>query len=485
MNKDTKLNELFGQVRNQPVEASFEETKKTFLDALNAQNLSAKPKKVHFLSIKTGLIMIGIIGIVATSLLMTTNTERKENKEIMNSRESENTTMLFEEETVETVKPYRAKINEFGEFEGLPLLTLEEYSASELAPYKKKFAPKVKDVKKNDQPYVFPKLTKEEIEDNHKQKKQMVKALVKFDKNVYGYIPTGSYDFQGSPISVQGFAMQRTEVSNLEYRTFLFDLLIQGRKDDFIKAAPDQKKWTELFGESMRYWQDNYFADHDYDNRPVVNVSREGAEMYCYWFSMEVHKYLDKEGLKKNDYKMNDVRLPFETEWVKAATLEGKYQHFAWGSDLTVNEDGCFLGNFDLSTFSGNIDDCDCKTRGSKTAKTTAAFVAGDDMLIADVKSYNPNDHGIYNLSGNVAEMVHGVDMSNSKDALRGYSSIRIPLSIGGGWMSSEENVKLTTNENYKGVTDGHPNIGFRVVMSLVGKNWQIVGEPKPIQKAK
>ena len=483
MNKDTKLKELFGQVRNQPVEASFEETKKTFLERLNAQNLNTKTQKVQFLSIKTGLIMIGIIGIVVTSLLMTINTERKVNKEIINSRDVQNTTMLLKEESVETVKPRQAKINEFGEFEGLPLLTLDDYSTSELAPYKKKFAPKVKDVKKSNQPYVFPKLTKEEIEDNHKQKKQMVKALVKFDKNVYGYIPSGSYDFQGSPISVQGFAMQRTEVSNLEYRTFLFDLLIQGRKEDFIKAAPDQKKWTELFGESMRYWQDNYFADHDYDNRPVVNVSREGAEMYCYWFSMEVHKYLDKEGLKKNDYKMNDVRLPFETEWVKAASVEGKYEVYAWGSDHPVNEDGCFLGNYDLRTYNGNLDDCDCKKRGTKNAKTTAAYIAGDDMLIADVESYNPNTRGIYNLSGNVAEMVHGVEFGDSKDALRGYSGDRIPMSLGGGWMSSQNDVKIYAKENYKGVTDGHPNIGFRVVMTVVGKNWQFKGVSRPIQR--
>ncbi len=29
----------------------------------------------------------------------------------------------------------------------------------------------------------------------------------------------------------------------LEYRTFLFDLLIQGRKEDFLLAKPDQKLW--------------------------------------------------------------------------------------------------------------------------------------------------------------------------------------------------------------------------------------------------
>ena len=463
MNKDTKLNELFGQVRNQPVEASFEETKKTFLDGLNAQNLNAKPKKVHFLSIKTGLIMIGIIGIVVTSLLMTTNTERIENKEIIKSREAENTMMLLKEESIETVKPKQAKINEFGEFEGLPLLTLEEYTASELAPYKKKFAPKVQGAKKSNRAYVFPKLTKEEIEDNHKQKKKMMKALIKYDKSVYSYVPSGSFSYQGQSVSVQAFIMQSREVSNLEYRTFLFDLLIQGRKDDFMKAAPDQEKWTELFGETMRHWQENYFADHDYNNRPVVNVSVEGAEMYCFWLSKESFNFVTKgEAKKKNlPYLLNDLRLPFKSEWIKAASIEGKYSDFAWGGGKSVNEQGCFLGNFNLATYSGNIDNCDCKNRGTKSAKTTAAYIAGDDMLVADVSSYNPNEYGIYNLSGNVAELVY--------NHTKGDLSKENPQAVGGGWMSSESEINVNSAVNIKSKSVGHPNVGFRVVMTYMG----------------
>jgi hypothetical protein len=78
--------------------------------------------------------------------------------------------------------------------------------------------------------YVFPKLTEEEIKTNNKQKKLMLKNLEKFDKKVYAYIPTGTFDYQGKQVSVKSFYMQKTEISNLEYRTFLFDLLIQGMK---------------------------------------------------------------------------------------------------------------------------------------------------------------------------------------------------------------------------------------------------------------
>ena len=123
--------------------------------------------------------------------------------------------------------------------------------------------------------YIFPKLTNEEIAANHKQKKQMLKALEKLDRKVYSFLVSGSFDFNGKMTSVQAFIIQKTEVSNLEYRTFLFDLLIQGRKDEFLKAKPDQAMWTKLLGEFNKPMEELYFSHAAYNDYPVVNGSRE------------------------------------------------------------------------------------------------------------------------------------------------------------------------------------------------------------------
>ncbi|MGB0915111.1 MAG: SUMF1/EgtB/PvdO family nonheme iron enzyme [Crocinitomicaceae bacterium] len=471
MNKDNKINELFNQVKNQPVEASFEETKAMFLK--NVAVNSAKPTsgKGQFLSIKNGLIMLGIIGVVVTSLLMLNSN----NEAVEVSKDTKVSHVDYEEvisiekdgDTTQVVLIKQQRINEFGEFEELPLLELKEQLSRELIPYQKRaLTPEKRKAELSSRGYIFPKLTKDEIEANHKQKKKMMKAIIKFDKNTYAYVPSGSFNYLGKTVSIQAFIMQTKEVSNLEYRTFLFDLLIQGRKEDFKKAAPDQENWTALFGESMRHWQDNYFADHNYDNRPVVNVSVEGAEMYCFWLSKESFNYATGGEAKKKKlpYTLNDLRLPFKSEWVKAASVEGLYKDFAWGGGKPLNEDGCFLGNFDLSSFSGNLEDCDCKNRGTKDAKTTAAYIAGDDMLIADVSSYNPNEYGIYNLSGNVAEMVYDHEIG-------GYSKDN-PQAIGGGWMSSESEISVNSTVNIESKSKGNPNVGFRVVMTYMGKNW-------------
>ncbi len=470
MNKDNKLNELFGQIKNQPVETTFKETKATFLKSVAANSAKPTSKTGQFLSIKNGLIMLGIIGVLVTSVLILNSNDEP----VKVSKEQGVAKVEYEEiisidskgDKVEGVIVKQQRINEFGEFEELPFLKLDDNITQELMPYEKRFEPNNDHETGNKRAYIFPKLTEDEIEANHKQKRKMIKANVKFDKNTYAYVPSGSFLYLGEPISVQAFVMSTKEVTNLEYRTFLFDLLIQGRKEDFKKAAPDQENWTTLFGESMRHWQDNYFADHSYDDRPVVNVSVEGAEMYCTWLSKESYIYAKAKESKKHEItiRLNDVRLPYKSEWVKAASVEGLYNRFAWGGGKPVNEDGCFLGNFDLSTYSGNLEDCDCKIRGTKNAKTTAAYIAGDNMLIADVDSYNPNEYGMYNMSGNVAEMVYAHDVGgHGKD---------YPQAAGGGWMSAESEIGVYSVKEIESKSVGHPNVGFRVVRTYLGKNW-------------
>ena len=108
----------------------------------------------------------------------------------------------------------------------------------------------------------------------------MLKALAKHDKNAYVFIPSGSFDYKGETVSVQAFYMGVGEVTNFEYRTFLFDLLIQGRKDEFLKAKPDQSKWNTYPMYHLKYFQDNYFSDKKYNDYCVVQVAfRRSAEI--------------------------------------------------------------------------------------------------------------------------------------------------------------------------------------------------------------
>ena len=134
----------------------------------------------------------------------------------------------------------------------------------------------------------------------------MVKAVVKLDKKEYSFIPSGAFTYAGIKTSVQAFVIQTTEVTNIQYKTFLFDLLIQDRKDEFLKAKPDQAMWVKELGKELKSMQDNYFANEEYDDYPVNNISREGTEMYCKWLTLEVNKI----STSQNHPPINDIRLP-------------------------------------------------------------------------------------------------------------------------------------------------------------------------------
>jgi hypothetical protein len=153
-------------------------------------------------------------------------------------------------------------------------------------------------------------LSEEEIVTNEKQKRTMLKALEKTDKNSYAFIPSGVLKNGDSSKSINAFYMQRKEVTNLEYRTFLFDLLIQDRKDDFLKAKPDQAKWTQLPGESYNQpMEQQYFSHPAYNDYPVVNVSKEGAELYCQWLFTEANEFLRE----KKKPEIQKIRLPLRS----------------------------------------------------------------------------------------------------------------------------------------------------------------------------
>ena len=64
--------------------------------------------------------------------------------------------------------------------------------------------------------------------------------------------------------------------------------------------------------------------------------------------------------------------------------------------------------------------------------------------------------NGIFNLSGNVAEMVY-----------EDYNSKTECGTAGGSWESNAEEIKIFGPDPYADISDPHPAIGFRVVIAL------------------
>lgn len=315
--------------------------------------------------------------------------------------------------------------------------------------------PENKKVKPEDTGYVFPKLTEKEIKATKKQKLAMAMWLVK-PKGKYSVIASKSSSYMNGMLkgyikdTSSAFYMQNNEVTNLEYRTFLFDLLLQDRKEEFLIAKPHQHLWLAIphlkHPEKMK---DLYFSDKRFDNYPVLNITPEGAELYCKW--------LEETGkIQRLDLK---ARLPYENEWMRAARTKSHEGNYTWGSDSMQNRKGCFLANFCIKKQNERLNPrISCDPKKYPNAYTSAGLMLGDSVLPVEVYAYNPNDFGLYCITGNAAEMVYDNKTKNVKTK-------------GGSWNSDLDACKITSEETLNGSVKANPMTGFRPVFKLLPKD--------------
>lgn len=440
MKEQVNIDQLFQKAKTQPVAQSFEKTKNEFLKHLSAGGKTPPTDgKGTFFTLKNVIIMISSIGAISLAvilLLPSQEATKKENhagKKVQPTIQLKEVEFVIEEEEVKKSENFSWPVLETQSLQPIQSFRPREILTPIVLNRKEKYT---KAPVKSDYKY-YPKLTEQEIADNHKQKKKMVKALTKFDNKHYVFARSGSFTYQGETVSVQAFFIQKNEVTNLEYRTFLFDLLIQDRKAEFDIAKPEQENWTQLLGGDLKSMEEQYFSHEAFNDYPVCNVTRAGAEMYCIWLTKAVNATLD------NEEKINDVRIPTRAEWVFAASGEGKFLPYPWEGNNTRNAEGCYLANFSPKPSNTDMSEEDALSQDGA-------------MFTAKTATYNP-ERGMYNLSGNVAEMVY-----------EDYNSKNRHGTAGGSWLNSEEEIKINGSDPYKGITDGHPGIGFRVIVTQI-----------------
>jgi len=149
---------------------------------------------------------------------------------------------------------------------------------------------------------------------------------------------------------------------------------------DKVNVYPDTLCWISDFSYAYNEpYTTTYFWHPSYDNYPVVGVTWKQASAFSIWRTQTFNKYLLSQGLSGS----NDYRLPTEAEWEYASRGGLDHSMYPWGGPYTRNAEGCFLANF--KPLRGNLVD-------------DGGFIS----LV--VGSYEPNDYGIYDMSGNVSE---------------------------------------------------------------------------------
>lgn len=249
----------------------------------------------------------------------------------------------------------------------------------------------------------------------------------------YKYIPSGVMTLpDGKEVSIQGFYLFETEITNLDYREFLYYLEHNGRTADLEVARIRNEEWRN----AMPYYAPlatHYHTHPAYEGYPVVNVSHEAAELYCRWLTQILQD--------QNPEWMVQVRLPTEAEWMYAASC-GKPFNYPHGYYLR-NKKGCYLYNFKL------VGDESIHQQDSTLEVILPKSMDGK-FGPAPARSFYPNMYGLYNTCGNVAERI--AEPGRTK---------------GGSFNSTGYDIRIDAPDVYAGTTGPSPFIGFRPLVTM------------------
>jgi formylglycine-generating enzyme required for sulfatase activity len=191
------------------------------------------------------------------------------------------------------------------------------------------------------------------------------------------------------------------EISNAawaEYRNWLKNKYGENSAE-YLASALDTNVWRDKLFYNEPYVK--YYHSHPaYKDYPVVGVSYEQAVAYCNWRSDRVNElyYFKKHKLKyhaDSNYVVEQIvkyRLPNKAEWEKFAAVD-----FDEKTKTKANKKQHVLYNYFKQDTLNNANSVD---------------------VTAPVLSYYPDKNGVYNLLGNVAEMV------NEKGIAKGGSFI-------------------------------------------------------------
>lgn len=281
-------------------------------------------------------------------------------------------------------------------------------------------------------------------------------------------------------VNVDGKVVKNPERYRYKYEVIDYRALAAAKIKDPDKVYSDDE-FNELFViiEEIKIYpntvdfQGDYTYSHEeteaefnfiheaYDDYPVVGVSWDQAVAFCHWRTHIMNTFRRDNNIPI----LPDFRLPTESEWEYAARGGLTSSPYPWGGPYTRSTTGCFLANF--KPLRGN-------------------YTADGGLKAIKVESYNPNNFGLYDMAGNVAEWTStaydetsssfsfDMDMDNSynpgKTNSQDQNVRKRKVVRGGSWKDVAWFIQNSTRD-YEYSDESTSYIGFRCVVDFLGRD--------------
>lgn len=267
-------------------------------------------------------------------------------------------------------------------------------------------------------------------------------------------VSTGSFP-EGAVIRVDTFWVENERINRKT-----IERPLRSPKDLVTNAIicvyPDTMVWARDFqfayNDPLLH---GYFSMPSYSEYPVVGVTWEQAHAFCNWRT----QLLRSQGRQR----IMAYRLPSEAEWEYAARGGRHAAMYPWGSKYARDDKGCFLANFK-------------PYRGSYHNDTGVTTMA--------VGGFEPNDFGLFDMAGNVAEWTATSFSSKSNTNIHDMNPeytymarendpgvLKRKVVKGGSWKDISYYLQCGVR-SYEYQYESRSYIGFRCVRSAMGKQY-------------
>jgi formylglycine-generating enzyme required for sulfatase activity len=257
-------------------------------------------------------------------------------------------------------------------------------------------------------------------------------------------------------VTVSSFFMSRYEVTMGQFSQFVGEsgyLTSAERMGGWLVWT--RTAWERKFDAS---WKNPYFTQAKQE--PVVMVSWNDAVVFCNWLSsrekLTPFYNVSVAGVTEN-WSADGYRLPTEAEWEYAARSGGKVNKYSWGNGSPE----------------GNVADESLKKAFNNWPFTIWSGYKDGYIYTAPVASFQPNELGLHDMSGNVWEWCndwYGSYPAGEQMDPKGPPSGVTRLLRGGGWTDAPAALR----DSFRGgrIPDGRGvNSGFRPVRSVMGQH--------------